>query len=526
MWCLLVCGVAAAPAVGKGPAAGNTTFQQPDTPLPPLLQLGATGVDIAWHKPSGSAVPIESYDVLITVQRMRGAPPERIERSVGRETEYAFSPIPIGARSCFRVRAVSAGERPARSDYSGETCYSNCECEHLLPAAGKAPKHHAQGPDPADPMPAGGKPPAAAGGGEACASGGGDGSFSSFAFGVLTGIALAIGLALAGLRAKTFSLQVRCPRRAAPCARRPPRAPARIAPTARRLARRSARRRRPPRLPRLPPARALDASAQGEGGMTSPFQRKGARGADSADLDEYAHLTAPEQAGKDAVAPHPRDKEPAVYGGRRRGGGGVALAELEASSASAQQQQQQLARAGAAAGGGAARAAGARAPPPISLPTEQPPPQRAPTYSAARAPAGGLPALESAANVDPVAFESEWGQCAQVAQLNVGLAAQARRMPAHEAIELALAHAGMVCIAAGAVGEVHKAYFAAQLAPTPPGSLFMLELVIEPAGSSRAGGAGVTALAMFRCLSAQHLRPLALHFGALLSVVLDGEPFA
>ena len=45
-----------------------------------------------------------------------------------------------------------------------------------------------------------------------------------------------------------------------------------------------------------------------------------------------------------------------------------------------------------------------------------------------------------------------------------------------EEIELGLTHAGLMCIAAGAVEAVHKSYFAAQLRGTR--EWFMLELVI------------------------------------------------
>jgi len=80
----------------------------------------------------------------------------------------------------------------------------------------------------------------------------------------------------------------------------------------------------------------------------------------------------------------------------------------------------------------------------------------------------------------------------------------------------------MVCIAAGAVGDVHKAYFAAQIAPTPPGELLMLELVVAVVRSS---GGGADATATFRSLCAQHLHALSHHFGAVLTAALGSDRF-
>lgn len=199
----------------------------------------------------------------------------------------------------------------------------------------------------------------------------------------------------------------------------------------------------------------------------------------------------------------------------RRSQAGVALAELEASSASAQHAH--------------ARGGRARSPP---LPAHHqhrgalahhgyPPHER--SASPARPTDAGLPTLEPAANVDPLAFEAQWVQCQAQPGLTLELRARAPRLPAQEAVEIALAQSGMVCIAAGAVGEVHKAYFAAQLAPTPPGELLMLELVVSRAVGS-AGGAAATAT--FRSLNARHLHALSQHFGSVLTNVLGGERFS
>ena len=121
---------------------------------------------------------------------------------------------------------------------------------------------------------------------------------------------------------------------------------------------------------------------------------------------------------------------------------------------------------------------------------------------------------------------------AQVPGLSLQLRARAAHAPLSESVESALGQLGMACIASGAVGDVHKSYFAAQLQPTPGrtgaggvhsgAELVMLELVIAPAIG---GGGGVAAVATFRCVTQAVLWPLASHFGAILTHVLGSEPF-
>ena len=52
-------------------------------------------------------------------------------------------------------------------------------------------------------------------------------------------------------------------------------------------------------------------------------------------------------------------------------------------------------------------------------------------------------------------------------------------------VEAALTHAGLMCIAAGAIGPIHKSYFAAQL--RGGGEWLMLELVVYWESGYRAG---------------------------------------
>ena len=74
------------------------------------------------------------------------------------------------------------------------------------------------------------------------------------------------------------------------------------------------------------------------------------------------------------------------------------------------------------------------------------------------------------------------------------------RVPPPDEIELALTEAGFFCVAAGAVGGVHKFYFTAQLAGTS--DWLMLELVLYFDASS--------AQATFRCDAPQPGRLAAL----------------
>jgi len=245
-----------------------------------------------------------------------------------------------------------------------------------------------------------------------------------------------------------------------------------------------------------------------------PFRPKDsdqAMGADS----EYAHLTAAEQQGADAQRTGGADKDGGRGGYGRRAQAGVALAELEASSASAQHSAQHARRAPPPPQHAHYAHHAPRPPPSVNLPPDY-------AYTPARALASGLPQLEAAGNVDPLAFEAQWVHCQTQPTLSLELRSRAPRPPVQEAIEMALSQAGMVCIAAGAVGDVHKAYYAAQIAPTPPGELLMLELVVAPAIGSRGG---VAASATFRSPNAHHMHPLAHHFASILTSVMGGESF-
>ncbi|EOD10867.1 hypothetical protein EMIHUDRAFT_311657 [Emiliania huxleyi CCMP1516] len=87
--------------------------------------------------------------------------------------------------------------------------------------------------------------------------------------------------------------------------------------------------------------------------------------------------------------------------------------------------------------------------------------------------------------------------------------------PTPDETEAALTSAGLMCIATGAVGGVHKSYFAGALARCRPrlgqlrrsGGWFMLELCVLYAGG--------TVQATYRADSAGGMPPLCGHFSAL-----------
>ena len=81
-------------------------------------------------------------------------------------------------------------------------------------------------------------------------------------------------------------------------------------------------------------------------------------------------------------------------------------------------------------------------------------------------------------------------------------------------IEATLVRAGFFCVATGAVGDVHKFYFAGRLCHPNPAiaEWLMLELILHyPAA---------TAQATFRCDAQHQLLPLSQKFAALLGDVM------
>eukprot|EP00965_Chrysotila_dentata_P081587 2694048-Pleurochrysis_carterae.AAC.1 len=122
--------------------------------------------------------------------------------------------------------------------------------------------------------------------------------------------------------------------------------------------------------------------------------------------------------------------------------------------------------------------------------------------------------LEPYPLIDASAFESCWsGSSDRSAVFHASL----RASPSPDEVELALTHAGLVCIAAGAVGEVHKSYYAAQLRPHARGGgeWLMLELIVQL--HARA------VQASFRASAEGWLSQTIEHFVPVLARAIDAE---
>lgn len=122
---------------------------------------------------------------------------------------------------------------------------------------------------------------------------------------------------------------------------------------------------------------------------------------------------------------------------------------------------------------------------------------------------GVPPALEPPADLHADQFELRWSSCATRSHV---LEATLPGLPdsAPDEVETALVERGFFCVAAGAVGRLHKLYFAAQLRGSA--DWLMLELVLHQETAS--------AQATFRCDSPHRLAPLADDIAALLGRVL------
>ena len=128
------------------------------------------------------------------------------------------------------------------------------------------------------------------------------------------------------------------------------------------------------------------------------------------------------------------------------------------------------------------------------------------TSACAAHPAAGVPpALNPPADIDADQFELRWSRCATRGRvLEAPLPSLPPSVP--DEIEAALVTCGFFCVAAGAVGSVHKLYFAGQLHGSA--DWLMLELVLHTQAAS--------AQATFRCDSSSWLAPLAEDFAALI----------
>mmetsp|Transcript_11553 Transcript_11553/g.35722 ORF Transcript_11553/g.35722 Transcript_11553/m.35722 type:complete len:357 (+) Transcript_11553:27-1097(+) len=88
---------------------------------------------------------------------------------------------------------------------------------------------------------------------------------------------------------------------------------------------------------------------------------------------------------------------------------------------------------------------------------------------------GGM--LEKHPTIDATAFERRWAACSdRYSVFGAHLPSAVAACPTPDETEEALTIAGLVCIATGAVGTLHKSYFAGKVRGS--GEWFMLELVI------------------------------------------------
>ena len=120
--------------------------------------------------------------------------------------------------------------------------------------------------------------------------------------------------------------------------------------------------------------------------------------------------------------------------------------------------------------------------------------------------------LEPYPIIDATAFEREWVQC-QGRSCTIAAPVCSGSLPSADKTELALAHSGLVCIAIGAIDQVHKSYFAAQLRESR--EWLMLELVVF---SDRGRVQGT-----FRAKSDSMLPVLVDHFTAVLNQALGAQ---
>ena len=124
-----------------------------------------------------------------------------------------------------------------------------------------------------------------------------------------------------------------------------------------------------------------------------------------------------------------------------------------------------------------------------------PPPPQAPPPHPSRA-----RTLDPPADINGAEFEMRWSACTTRSHTLVGqLPGQSLPPSAPDEVEAALVSEGFFCVAAGAVGEQHKLYFAGELRGTR--QWLMMELVLHWHSAS--------VQATFRCDDHERLQPLA-----------------
>ena len=125
---------------------------------------------------------------------------------------------------------------------------------------------------------------------------------------------------------------------------------------------------------------------------------------------------------------------------------------------------------------------------------------------------GMLSLLEPYPKIEAYAFEQKWIRCERHGFI-VGALLPRVSLRTSEVAELALAHSGLICIAAGVVDQMHRSYFAAQLRGSS--KWFMLELLVFIDSGVVQG--------TFRGESDRWLQVLVDHFTVVLNQALEAQ---
>ena len=122
-----------------------------------------------------------------------------------------------------------------------------------------------------------------------------------------------------------------------------------------------------------------------------------------------------------------------------------------------------------------------------------------------------MAAIAPPVDINAADFELRWSACATRSHALSGrLPSRSPSAQLSDAAEAALVSRGFFCVAAGAIGELDKLYFAGQLSPST--EWLMIELVLHwPAGSVQL---------TLRCDAPHRLASLADECAALLAPVL------
>jgi len=110
-------------------------------------------------------------------------------------------------------------------------------------------------------------------------------------------------------------------------------------------------------------------------------------------------------------------------------------------------------------------------------------------------------------------FELRWSSCANRSHALVGRLPSSTPNPTlSDTLETALMQRGFFCVAAGAVGDLHKLYFCGELTDDRSATWLMVEIVLHWRAAS--------VQATFRCDAYPRLLPLADECAELLAPIL------